>query len=124
MVNTLKTNAQITVYGIPNCDTTQKAITWLKKRKINFVFHNYREAGITAGKLNEWSRLAGWGKIFNKKSATWRSLTPRQQAMVTSQKAGVQVMLTHHSIIKRPVIEYNNKIIAGYNEALYEHEFR
>ena len=48
MVNTLKANARITVYGIPNCDTTQKAITWLKKRKINFVFHNYREEGITA----------------------------------------------------------------------------
>ena len=71
MVNTLKANARITVYGIPNCDTTQKAITWLKKRKINFVFHNYREAGITAVKLNEWCRLAGWEKIFNKKSTTW-----------------------------------------------------
>lgn len=112
------------VYGIPNCDATQKAIAWLKKRKINFVFHNYREAGITAVKLNEWSRLAGWEKIFNKKSTTWRNLTPEQQAAVTSQKAAVQVMLTHHSIIKRPLIECNNKIITGYNETLYEKEFR
>ena len=124
MVNTLKTNAQMIVYGIPNCDTTQKAIAWLKKQEINFVFHNYREAGITAAKLNEWSRMAGWEKILNKKSTTWRSLTPGQQATVTSQKAAVEIMLTHHSIIKRPVIEYNNKIIAGYNEALYVQEFR
>lgn len=112
------------VYGIPNCDTTQKAIAWLKKRKINFVFHNYREAGITAARLNEWSKQAGWEKIFNKKSTTWRGLTPEQQAAVTSQKAAVQVMLNHHSIIKRPVIEYNNKIITGYSEALYEQEFQ
>ena len=112
------------VYGIPNCDTTQKAIAWLKKRKINFVFHNYREAGITAAKLNEWSKLAGWEKIFNKKSTTWRSLTPEQQAAVTGQKAAVQVMVNHHSIIKRPVIEYNSKIVTGYSEALYGQEFR
>ena len=112
------------VYGIPNCDTTQKAMAWLKKRKINFVFHNYRETGITAAKLNEWSKLAGWEKIFNKKSTTWRSLTPEQQAAVISQKAAVQVMLSHHSIIKRPVIEYNNKIVTGYNEILYEQEFK
>lgn len=124
MVNALKTNAQMIVYGIPNCDTTQKAIAWLKKRKINFAFHNYREAGITAVKLNEWSKLAGWEKILNKKSTTWRSLAPEQQAAVTSQKAAVQVMLSHHSIIKRPVIEYNNKIVTGYNDALYQQEFK
>ncbi len=112
------------VYGIPNCDSTQKATAWLKKRKINFAFHNYREAGITAAKLNEWSKLAGWEKIFNKKSTTWRSLTSEEQAAVTSQKAAVQLMLTHHSIIKRPVIEYNGKIVIGYNEALYEQEFQ
>ena len=122
MVNALKTNAQMIVYGIPNCDTTQKAIAWLQKRKMNFEFHNYREAGITAAKLNEWSKLVGWEKIFNKKSTTWRSLTPEEQATVTSQKAAVQVMLIHHSIIKRPVIEYNNKLVIGYNEVLYEQE--
>lgn len=112
----------MTVYGIPNCDSTQKAIAWLQKRKMNFEFHNYREAGITAAKLNEWSKLVGWEKIFNKKSTTWRSLTPEEQATVTSQKAAVQVMLIHHSIIKRPVIEYNNKLVIGYNEVLYEQE--
>lgn len=112
------------VYGIPNCDSVKKATLWLKKAKIDFTFHNFRESGITTAKLNAWSKQVGWEQVLNKKSTTWRSLTPEQQAAVTSQKAAVEVMLSHHSIIKRPVIEYNNKIVTGYNEILYEQEFK
>ena len=112
------------VYGIPNCDSVKKATVWLKKEKIGFTFHNFRESGITATRLNAWSRQVGWEQLLNKKSATWRSLTPVQQAAVTSQKAAVQLMAAHPTLIKRPVIEYNNKIITGYNEALYEQEFK
>ncbi len=112
------------VYGIPNCDSVKKATLWLKKEKIDFTFHNFREAGITAARLNTWSKLAGWEKLLNKKSTTWRNLTPEQQAAVTSQKTAVQVMLTHHSIIKRPVIEHKEKIVVGYNESLYEQQLK
>ncbi|HTN07040.1 Spx/MgsR family RNA polymerase-binding regulatory protein [Agriterribacter sp.] len=112
------------VYGIPNCDSVKKAILWLKKEKIDFTFHNFRESGITAAKLNAWSKQVGWEQVLNKKSTTWRNLTPGQQAAITNQKAAVQVMLTHHSIIKRPVIEYSGKIMVGYNEARYVQELK
>lgn len=112
------------VYGIPNCDSVKKATVWLKKEKLTFTFHNFRESGITAAKLNAWCKQVGWELLLNKKSATWRGLTPEQQAAVTTQKAAVQVMQTHHSIIKRPVIEHNGTIIVGYNEARYEQEFK
>ncbi|MCO5239791.1 MAG: Spx/MgsR family RNA polymerase-binding regulatory protein [Chitinophagaceae bacterium] len=112
------------IYGIPNCDSVKKAIAWLKKEKIDFTFHNFRESGITTARLNTWCKQVSWEQLLNKKSTTWRSLTPEEQAAVINQKAAVQVMLTHHSIIKRPVIEYAGKIITGYNEALYEQEFK
>lgn len=124
MVNIIKIHTTITVYGIPNCDTVKKAMLWLKKEKIDFVFHNFRESGITAAKLQTWCKQAGWEQILNKKSTTWRNLSPEQQADVTTQKAAVQVMLNHHSIIKRPVIEYHEKILVGFNEAKYEQEFK
>ena len=121
---TLYKQYSMIIYGIPNCDSVKKATTWLKKEKIDFTFHNFRESGITAKKLNVWSRQVGWEKLLNKKSTTWRSLSPEQQAAVTSQSAAVQVMLTHHSIIKRPVIEHNGKLIVGYNETQYAEELK
>ena len=34
------------IYGIPNCDTVKKAITWLKENKIEFTFHDFKKEGI------------------------------------------------------------------------------
>ena len=35
----------ITIYGIKNCDTMQKALKWLDARGTEYVFHNYKESG-------------------------------------------------------------------------------
>ncbi|MCC6288499.1 MAG: Spx/MgsR family RNA polymerase-binding regulatory protein [Chitinophagaceae bacterium] len=107
------------LYGIPNCDTTKKAMYWLKKNNINFDFHNYKERGISAKKLNEWCDKEGWEKILNKRSTTWRELSPAQQQLVTNQQHAVAVMVGNNSIIKRPIIEYKNQLLTGFDEKKY-----
>lgn len=114
----------MTVYGIPNCNSVKKAIDWLNKAAIPFNFHNYKKQGITAAKLNSWSKQVGWEKLLNKKGTTWRQLSAEQQAAVTNQKTAVQTMQENPSIIKRPVIEYEGKLVVGYDEALYEQELK
>ena len=42
---------KLIVYGIPNCDTTKKAMAWLKKHKISFGFHDYKKEGISRTKF-------------------------------------------------------------------------
>jgi len=106
----------VTIYGIPNCDTTKKAITLLKKQKVDFTFHDYKQEGISQAKLEEWSKKAGWETIFNKRSTTWRELTEAEQKKVTDQATAIPVMMEHNSIIKRPVIEFGKNIVVGFNE--------
>ena len=109
----------ITIYGIPNCDTTKKAIDLLNKRKTRYVFHDYKQSGITAAKLKAWSSKAGWEKIFNKRSTTWRELPEKEQLKVKDETTAIQVMLAHNSIIKRPIIESGEKLVIGFdNKAL------
>jgi arsenate reductase (glutaredoxin) len=110
----------ITIYGIPNCDTTKKAITWLQKNNIDFSFHDYKLQGISKEKLEDWCNKQGWELIFNKRSTTWRELPEAEQLKVTNQAAAIKTMLANSSIIKRPVIEHNNKIIVGFNETAYK----
>lgn len=107
------------LYGIPNCDTTKKAMDWLKKHNIDFTFHNYKEAGISAKKLNEWIDKSGWEKILNRRSTTWRELSAAQQQTVVNQQSAVEVMKTHNSIIKRPIIEHGNDLLIGFDEKKY-----
>ncbi|MBC7933877.1 MAG: Spx/MgsR family RNA polymerase-binding regulatory protein [Rhizobacter sp.] len=109
----------IKMYGIPNCDIIKKAAAWFKKNNIPFEWHDYKKEGISAEKLKEWSRLTGWETIFNKRSSTWKDLVNTNNPVVNNQAAAIQMMQQHNSIIKRPVIEIDNEIIAGYDETVY-----
>jgi Spx/MgsR family transcriptional regulator len=106
----------ITVYGIPNCDTIKKTLDWFKQYKIAIVFHDYKKEGITKEKLTAWCKLAGWEVLLNKKSTTWRGLTPEEQATIVNQTAAIKLMQANTSIIKRPVIEFEKNILVGFDE--------
>ena len=108
------------VYGIPNCNTVKKAIDWLKTNQGEFEFHNYKKEGITKEKLREWSKQVGWEKLLNKKGTTWRGLSEAQQKKVINQKTAMELMIEKPSIIKRPVIEAEGKLIVGFDEEEYD----
>jgi len=107
------------VYGIPNCNTVKKALDWLNENKVEFTFHNYKKEGITATRLNSWSKKVGWEKLVNKKGTTWRTLPPEQQEKVKNEKAATELMVQNTSVIKRPVIEVDDKILVGFDEIEY-----
>jgi Spx/MgsR family transcriptional regulator len=108
--------ATIIVYGIPNCDTTKKALALLKKYKVDFSFHDYKQQGITLKKLEAWCEKMGWETVFNKRSTTWRELSEAEQKKVNNQQEATKLMLKNNSIIKRPVIEINGNLLVGFNE--------
>jgi arsenate reductase len=113
----------ITVYGIANCDMVKKTLLWFKKNKIDVKFYDYKKQGITKEKLTNWCKQVGWEIILNKKSTTWRTLTIAEQEKITNQAEAIELMLTNTSIIKRPVVEYNEKIIVGFEEKIYQQNF-
>ncbi len=109
----------ITVYGISNCDTIKKTLNWYKQRNIPVDFFDYKKNGIKKEKLMHWCKEAGWEMLLNKKSTTWRSLTPEEQQLITNEKMAIKLMIAYPTIIKRPVIEMNNKVMVGFNEAYF-----
>lgn len=109
------------VYGIPNCDTVKKALTWLNNHKISYEFHDYKKQGITAARLKAWSAQVGWESFLNKKSTTWRALDAATQASVIHEKAAVKLLTEHTSGIKRPLIEQDGKVVViGFDANTYE----
>jgi arsenate reductase len=114
---------KIIVYGISNCDTIKKTLAWFKKNNINVEFHDYKIDGISKEKLLAWINQAGLETILNKRSTTWRELSAAEQDKITDRRAAMKLMIEHNSIIKRPVIEYRDKILVGYNDTEFHNIF-
>lgn len=109
------------VYGIKNCNTVKSALDWLKKKKIDFEFHDYKSKGITPEKLKEWSKQVGWETLVNKKGMTWRKLDDKTKAEIATLTAAIDLMKSQTSVIKRPLIEVNGKVVAvGFDEKEYQ----
>lgn len=107
----------MTVYGIKNCNTVKSALEWLKKKNVEFEFHDYKTKGVTADKLKEWSKQVGWESLVNKKGTTWRQLDDATKAKTNSESAAIALMLEKTSVIKRPLLEKNGKVITlGFDE--------
>jgi Spx/MgsR family transcriptional regulator len=115
----------MTVYGIKNCNTVKSALDWLKKKKVEFEFYDYKAKGITEAKLKEWSRQVGWESLVNKRGMTWRQLDESAQKKVTSEKSAIKLMKEKTSVIKRPLVESNGKVVVlGFDEVEYAKKFK
>lgn len=109
------------VYGIKNCNTVKSALDWLKKKNIDYEFHDYKSKGISEAKLKDWSKQVGWETLVNKKGMTWRKLDDKAKAKVTNLTSAINLMTTQTSVIKRPLIEAKGKVVAvGFNEEEYK----
>lgn len=109
------------VYGIKNCNTVKAALGWLKKKKVDYDFYDYKTKGITEAKLNAWSKQVGWESLVNKRGITWRKLDEAVQKKITNEKAAIALMMEKTSVIKRPLIEKNGKVLVlGFDEGEYK----
>lgn len=109
------------VYGIKNCNTVKSALEWLKKNNIEFEFHDYKKLGINQSKLGEWSKQVGWESLVNKRGTTWRQLDETTQKKITNEKAALALMMEKTSVIKRPLVEKNGKVLLlGFDETEFE----
>lgn len=112
------------VYGIPNCNTVKKAITWLKQNEIAFEFHDYKKKGITEGQLESWTKQLNYELLINKKGTTWKNLDKQIQSSIEDKKTAIALMMEKTSIIKRPIITRSDKIITlGFDETTYKESF-
>jgi arsenate reductase len=104
------------LYGIPNCDTVKRARDWLSTQGIAHEFHDFKKAGVPADRLGAWIAAAEWERVLNRKGTTWRKLDPGLQASVIDAASAQALMQAHASLIKRPVVEWDDgRITVGFD---------
>jgi arsenate reductase len=110
--------APVTIYGIKTCDTMKKARAWLDAHAVPYVFHDYKVRGIEHGTLQAWARLVGWETLLNRAGTTYRKLPDASKADLNQSKA-INLMLAQPSMIKRPVLEAEGRLIVGFTPESY-----
>ena len=113
----------LTLYGIPNCDTVKKARAWLDGRGVAYRFHDYKKAGISKEKLDAWLNQVPWERLVNRAGMTFRQLPEAQKP--TDAASAVVAMLANPSLIRRPLIEADGKVLTlGFKAEEFEERYR
>jgi Spx/MgsR family transcriptional regulator len=109
------------LYGIPNCNTVKKARDWLDNHGVAYEFHDFKKQGLDADTAKNWLTQYAWEKLVNRAGMTWRNLSDAEKAAVTDNASATALMLSKTSVIKRPILEDKNQVLAlGFDETTYQ----
>ena len=106
----------ITLFGLKNCDSCRKAVTYVKAQDWPHRFHDLRDDGLSPALLEGWIRSLGWELLANRRSTTWRNLPDAAKSDLDAARAK-QLLLDHPTLVKRPVITLGDLVIVGFAEA-------
>ena len=107
-----------TIYGIKACDTMKKARAWLDAHGVGYAFHDYKAAGIDRERLEQWAAKVGWELLLNRSGTTFRKLPDADKTGLDQEKA-IGLMLAQPSMIKRPVLDVDGKLLVGFKPDAY-----
>jgi len=112
----------VTLYGIRNCDTMKKAWTWLDRHGVAYDFHDYKKQGVDRAHLERWAADVGWERLLNRAGTTFKKLPDADKQGLDQAKA-IVLMLAQPSMIKRPVLEADGKLLVGFRPEDYAKAF-
>ena len=111
----------VRVYGIKNCDSVKKALKFFKERDIAYELIDFKTTTVDSATIESWLQHVDITTLFNTRGTTYRTLSLKSLNLNDQEKAAW--LCKENMLIKRPVIEYNDKIIVAFNQSLYEGVF-
>jgi len=86
----------------------------LESKNIEYEFVNVKKSPIEKAKLNDIAKEIGMDSIFNMKGPTFRKMKLDYSSLNDSKK--LELLYESQNMIKRPLVEKDNKHSAGYDE--------
>ncbi len=111
----------IKIYGIKNCDSVKKALSFFKKHKLEYELHDFKSNPISCDIISSWLKSVDMKTLFNARSTTYRNLKLKERNLDESSQR--EWLCKENLLIKRPVIEYKEKVIVGFNEENFKGVF-
>ncbi|NCO00320.1 MAG: Spx/MgsR family RNA polymerase-binding regulatory protein [Epsilonproteobacteria bacterium] len=109
------------VYGIKNCDSVKKALKFFKEHNLAYTLQDFKEEKVSEEKISFWLTQVDMKSLFNAKSTTYRTLKLKELNL--NEEGQKEWLAKNNLLIKRPVVEFNKKVVVGYNEDIYKGVF-
>lgn len=111
----------IQVYGIKNCDSVKKALSFFKKHGLEYELFDFKTQPLPCEKIDAWLNQVNVKELFNSRSTTYRNLKLKELNL--DDEGQKEWLCKETLLIKRPVVEIDDKIIVGFNEENYQRSF-
>ncbi|KIM04614.1 MAG: arsenate reductase [Sulfurovum sp. AS07-7] len=107
----------IKIYGIKTCGSVRKAIAFMNKHNIEFEFVDFKTKKVDKSKIKEWATKAPLDVLLNTKGTKYKTLQLKELDLDESGK--LQWLSDENMLLKRPVIEFGDKLIVGFDDKIY-----
>jgi arsenate reductase (glutaredoxin) len=105
----------IQVYGIPNCGTCKKALTWLDNQRVSYDFVNTKEQPPTAQMVQAWAEALGTKPMRNTSGQSYRSLGSAKDEW--SDQQWVAAFAQNPMLLKRPLfVKDGTAVLVGFRD--------
>lgn len=110
------------IIGIPNCNKIRDTKKWLTSQGIDYVLINVKKEPLTHDELKELEIKVGLDVLVNSKGTTYRKLNIKDLNL--SEEKLFDLLYENQSMIKRPIIVYQDSVLVGYDEEAFEAFFK
>jgi len=109
------------IYGIPTCGSVRNARKFFKDNGIDVEFVDFKKTSVECDRVDTWIKGSDINILFNNKGKKYRDLKLKE---LNLDEAGKREWLCKENMLfKRPVIEYKDQIIVGWDEDKYKEIF-
>lgn len=109
------------VYGIKTCGSVKKALQFLKQKDIAYEFIDLKKEQVDTQKIEQWLEHVEISKLFNNRGTKYRTLGLK--ALNLDDAGKKQWLARENMLIKRPVIEFEDRVLVGFDASEYEEVF-
>ena len=109
------------IYGIKTCGSVRKAIKFFNENNLEFEFCDFRKEPLSDSKLDFFVSNIDVNKLFNNKGTKYRDLKLKELNLDDAGK--LTWLKKENMLLKRPVIEFDNKALCAFDEEVYKNTF-
>ena len=106
---------KVILYVKPVCGWCRQAEHWLKSQGIAHDFIDLREDTPPVSRIASWLESVGAERLINRRSTTDKQLDEAQREAL-SGSAAAELLREHPTLIKRPVLVWQDTVSVGFSE--------
>ncbi len=111
----------IKVYGIKTWDSVRKALRFFKDNNLEVEFFDLKKETPACNLIQSFVEKTDIDLVFNSRGTKYRSLKLKELNLDNQGK--LEWLCKEPMLLKRPIVEYDEKVLVAFNEDIYKETF-